>query len=142
MVSPAERPDGEHAFRLLDSIRRFAAARLQNAGETLGRLERYLLDVLKTSSAMQGAQDRDMRRLDSEQLNLQVVLRWLAREGGPSGPLLQAIGVVWVWLLQLARHRWLTGLLAGRPPAERCEFARLIGHFTGDIDRSLDELNL
>jgi hypothetical protein len=37
--------------------------------------------------------------------------------------------------------------LAGRlsidaPPAERCEFARLIGHFTGDIDRSLDELNL
>jgi hypothetical protein len=42
----------------------------------------------------------------------------------------------------LARHRWLTGLLAGWPPAERCEFARLIGHFTGDIDRSLDELNL
>jgi hypothetical protein len=47
MVSPAERPDGEHAFRLLYSIRRFAAARLQNAGETLGRLERYLLNVLK-----------------------------------------------------------------------------------------------
>jgi DNA-binding MarR family transcriptional regulator len=42
----------------------------------------------------------------------------------------------------LARHRWLTGLLAGWPPAERCEFARLIGHVTGDIDRSLDELNL
>jgi hypothetical protein len=36
----------------------------------------------------------------------------------------------------------VTGLLAGWPPAERCEFARLIGHFTGDIDRSLDELNL
>jgi DNA-binding MarR family transcriptional regulator len=42
----------------------------------------------------------------------------------------------------LARHRWLTALLAGWPPAERCEFARLIGHFTGDIDRSMDELNL
>ena len=42
----------------------------------------------------------------------------------------------------LARHRWLTAILAGWPPAERCEFARLIGRFTGDIDRSLDELNL
>lgn len=42
----------------------------------------------------------------------------------------------------LARHRWLTALLAGWPPAERCEFARLIGQFTGDIHRSLDELNL
>jgi predicted ATPase len=41
MVSPAERPDGERAFRLLDPIRRFAAARLQNAGETFSRLERY-----------------------------------------------------------------------------------------------------
>ena len=37
---------------------------------------------------------------------------------------------------------WLTAILAGWPPAERCEFARLIGRFTGDIDRSLDELNL
>jgi predicted ATPase len=105
MVSPAERPDGERAFRLLDPIRRFAAARLQNADEVLGRLERYLLDVLKNASAMHGSQDRDMRRLDSEQLNLQVVLRWLAREGGPSGALLRALGDVWVWLLVRGHYR-------------------------------------
>jgi DNA-binding MarR family transcriptional regulator len=41
----------------------------------------------------------------------------------------------------LARHRWLSALLAGWPSAERREFARLIGHFTGDIHRSLNELN-
>jgi predicted ATPase len=105
MVSPAERPDGERAFRLLDPIRRFAAARLQNGGETFSRLERYLLDVLNTASATQGSQDRDMRRLDSEQLNLQVVLSWLAREGGPSGPLLRAIGDVWIWLLVRGHYR-------------------------------------
>jgi predicted ATPase len=105
MVSPAERPDAERAFRLLDPIRRFAAARLQNANETLSRLERYLLDVLKAASATQGSQDQDMRRLDSEQLNLQVVLRWLAREGGPSGALLRAIGDVWVWLLVRGHYR-------------------------------------
>jgi predicted ATPase len=99
MVRPAKRPDGERAFRLLEPIRQFAAARLENADETLSRLERHLLDVLKTASTMKGSQDRDMLRLDSEQPNLQVVLRWLAREGRPSGPLLQAIGDVWVWML-------------------------------------------
>jgi len=40
----------------------------------------------------------------------------------------------------LARHEWLTTLLADWPPAECREFARLIGRFTGDIDRHLDEL--
>ena len=40
-----------------------------------------------------------MRRLDSERLNLQVVLRRVARDARPPGPLLRAIGDVWVWLL-------------------------------------------
>ena len=105
MVSPAERPDGERAFRLLDPIRRFATARLQSPEQALGRLERYLLDVLRSASAMQGSRDKDMRRLDSEQLNLQVVLSWLARDGAPSGPLLRAIGDVWVWLLVRGHFR-------------------------------------
>jgi hypothetical protein len=99
MVSPAERPDGERAFRLLGPIRRFAAARLENSDEPLSGLESHLLDVLKTAGARHGSQDQDMRRLDSEQPNLQVVLRWVAREGRPPGPLLRAIGDVWVWLL-------------------------------------------
>src|SRR5215468_8161442 len=37
MVSPAGRPDGERAFRLLGPIRRFAAAQLTDPGQTLGR---------------------------------------------------------------------------------------------------------
>jgi DNA-binding MarR family transcriptional regulator len=41
----------------------------------------------------------------------------------------------------LARHRWLTSLLADWPPAERREFARLMGRFTEDIHRHLDELD-
>jgi hypothetical protein len=43
MVSPADRPDGERAFRLLGPIRGFAAAQLADPGQTLSRLERYLL---------------------------------------------------------------------------------------------------
>jgi DNA-binding MarR family transcriptional regulator len=41
----------------------------------------------------------------------------------------------------LARHQWLTTLLADWPDAERREFARLICRFTGEIDRHLAELN-
>jgi DNA-binding MarR family transcriptional regulator len=41
----------------------------------------------------------------------------------------------------LARHEWLTTLLADWPAADRCEFARLICRFTDDIDRHLTELH-
>jgi predicted ATPase/DNA-binding SARP family transcriptional activator len=99
MVSPAERPDGERAFRLLYPIRRFAAARLEDPIPALSGLERHLLDVLNAASDRYGSQGRDMRRLDSEQPNLQVVLSWIARDGRPSGALLRAIGDVWTWLL-------------------------------------------
>jgi DNA-binding MarR family transcriptional regulator len=42
----------------------------------------------------------------------------------------------------LARHRWLTTLLADWPPAERCEFARLLGRFADGICQHLDELDI
>ena len=41
----------------------------------------------------------------------------------------------------LARHQWLTTMLADWPEAERCEFARLIGRFTSEVHCHLDELN-
>jgi len=110
MVSPAERPDGERAFRLLGPIRRFAAARLANVGEPLRGLESHLLGVLKAAGAGRGAQHQDVRRLDSEKLNLEVVLGWMAREGRPSGPMLRAIGDVWVWLLVRGHLRRTSGL--------------------------------
>jgi predicted ATPase len=99
MVSPAERPDGQRAFRLLDSIRRFAARQPIDASETLGRLERYLLGVLESASAQLGSRESDMRRLDSEQPNLRVVLSWIARDERPADELLRALGNVWVWML-------------------------------------------
>jgi predicted ATPase/DNA-binding SARP family transcriptional activator len=99
MASTAERSDGECAFRLLGPIRQFADARLEHAAEPLSGLEKHLLDVLNAAGARHGSRDQDMRRLDSEQQNLQVVLRWVARDARPPGPLLRAIGDVWVWLL-------------------------------------------
>jgi predicted ATPase len=99
VVSPAERADEQRAFRLLDPIRRFAAAQLTDPGETLGRLEGYLLGVLDAASPQYGSQDRNMRRLDSEQPNLRAVLSWITRDQRPPDKLIRSLDDVWVWLL-------------------------------------------
>ena len=99
MITPAERADGQRAFRLLDPIRRFAAAQLTDPGPALSQLERYLLGVLDAASPQHGSQDRDMRRLDSEQPNLRTVLAWIARDGRPADKLIRALSDVWVWML-------------------------------------------
>ena len=154
MVSPADRPDGERAFRLLGPIRRFAAAQLADSGQTLSRLERYLLGVLDDASPHYGSQDRDMRRLDSEQPNLRAVLAWIADGRRPPGQLVRALGDVWVWLLVRGHLRqsatlWqqIVSLLAQDPPGgDRMARAWLLaggwmnqGEFTKAID-AVDEV--
>jgi tetratricopeptide (TPR) repeat protein len=131
MVSRAERPDGQRAFRLLDPIRRFAAAQLEDADETLIDLERYLLGVLGGARRRHGSQDRDMRHLDSEQPNLRVVLSWVARDGRSPDELLRAIGDVWVWLMVRGHLRqsdpmWrqIAPLLAQEPHSDSGRMAR------------------
>jgi predicted ATPase len=99
MLSPVERPDGQRAFRLLDPIRRFAAAQLTDASQTLSRLQGYLLGVLEAASPQYGSRDLDMRRLDSEQPNLRAVLSWITRDQQPPDKLIRALGDVWVWML-------------------------------------------
>src|SRR5215470_728542 len=123
MVSPADRPDGERAFRLLGPIRRFAAAQLADPGQALSQLERYLLRVLDDASPHYGSQDREMLRLDSEQPNVRAVLAWIADGRRPSGQLVRALGDVWVWLLVRGHLRqsatlWqqIVPLLAQEPP--------------------------
>src|SRR5215471_1766175 len=154
MVSPAGRPDGERAFRLLGPIRRFAAAQLADLGQTLSHLERYLLGVLDDASPHYGSQDRDMRRLDSEQPNLRAVLAWIADGRRPSGQLVRALGDVWVWLLVREHLRqsaplWeqIVSLLAQEPPGgDRMARAWLLaggwmnqGEFTKAIE-AVDEV--
>src|SRR5262249_35603702 len=99
MVSPAERPDGERAFRILNMIHHYAAERLKNPGDPLDRLEGYLLGILDRASAQHGGTDWARHLLDSEVPNLQVVLQWAAERQRPSGELLRRLGDVWVWLL-------------------------------------------
>jgi predicted ATPase len=131
MLSPAERPDGQRAFRLLEPIRRFAAGQLEDAGETLGRLERYLLGVLEAVGRRHGSRNADMRELDSEQPNMRVVLSWIARDGRSSDELLRGVGDAWVWLLVRGHLRqsaplWqqMASLLAQEPRSGSGRMAR------------------
>jgi predicted ATPase len=152
MVSPAERPDGQRAFRLLDLIRRFAAEQLADATETLGGLERYLLDVLEAASPQFGSRDRDMRRLDSEQPNLLSVLNWMAKEGRPRGEMVRALGDVWVWLMVRGHLRESSSVwqqiatLAREPGSDEDRTARawlLAGGWTnqGEFTKAIDIIN-
>ncbi|GIF63293.1 hypothetical protein Ais01nite_13280 [Asanoa ishikariensis] len=110
MVSPVERMDGEGGFQLLEPIRRFAAARRDPADDTLSRLHEHVLDVLRAADTSLGSRELILRRLDSELPNLQVVLEWLARTRHDAGPLLRALGDVWVWLLARGLLRQASGL--------------------------------
>jgi predicted ATPase len=109
MITPAERPDGKPAFRLLEVIRAFAAERLEDPGETLGRLERHMLGVLETAGPEQGSQAWARRLLDSEEANLAVALEWAAQQR-VSDQILRRLGDVWVWLLVRGNLRRSTGL--------------------------------
>jgi predicted ATPase len=153
MVSPAERPDGQRAFRLLDLIRRFAAEQVADTTETLGGLERYLLDVLEAASPRFGSHEGDMRRLDSEQPNLLSVLTWMAKEGRPREEMLRALGDVWVWLLVRGHLResspiWqqITTLLARELGSDDDRAARawlLAGGWAnqGEFTKAIDVVN-
>ena len=110
MVSPAERPDGERAFRVLNVIQHFASERLNDRDGTLGALENYLLGVLERAGVQHGSADWARLQLDSEFPNLLVVLRWAAERQRPSGELLFRIGGVWVWLLVRGHLRRASGL--------------------------------
>jgi predicted ATPase len=150
MISPAERPDGQPAFRLLDPIRRFAAAQLTDPSQTFGQLEEYLLGVLEAASHRHGSQDQDLRRLDSEQPNLRALLGWIADSRRPPGQLMLALGDVWIWLLVRGHLRrpsplWqqIASLLVPEPPGGDDRMARALllaggsmsqGEFTKAID--------
>jgi len=120
MVSPAERLDGERAFRMLNMIHHYAAEGLKSPDDPLGCLERYLLGVLERASPQHGSQDWARRLLDSETPNLQVILTWAAERRQPSGELLRRVGDVWVWLLargNLAHSSGLAKLVKSWPAA-------------------------
>ena len=122
-AEPAE--DGTW-YRLLDTVRHYAAARLSEAGGTEAARRRHAAAFLGLAG-----RERELAVLAREQDNFRAALDWSLERGDQAGPrLARALGGFWLGrgLLQEGQD-WLDRALAWRPadPRLRADLLRLLG---------------
>lgn len=108
-------------YRLLETLREYAAARLAEAGETDAVRDRHLDHYLALAEAAEPDLDRDKdawrARVEPERDNLRAALEWgLAQEDPARGRRLAA-AVAWLWNLHGRGHEGLAYL---RRAVARC----------------------
>ncbi|HEV8401738.1 MAG TPA: adenylate/guanylate cyclase domain-containing protein, partial [Candidatus Limnocylindrales bacterium] len=112
--------DGEPRFRLLETIREYAAEQLVAAGEALemaGRHAAYMADLAEALEPRLMGADRDasLARLTAENDNIRAVMRWSSTDGDTT-PGLRTAAAIWRFWQQRSQIRegraWLTSLLA------------------------------
>ncbi|WP_103352129.1 LuxR C-terminal-related transcriptional regulator [Amycolatopsis sp. CA-128772] len=120
-------------YRLLETLREYAAARLAEAGETAAARDRHLDHFLALAEAAEPDLDRDKdawrARVEPERDNLRAALEWgLALEDPGRGRRLAA-AVAWLWNLHGRGHEGLAYLeraVARRPDDRTALQARLL----------------
>jgi ATP/maltotriose-dependent transcriptional regulator MalT len=102
----AEERDGEARYRLLETIRRYAADRLIEAGEAAATRDRHLAWFLAFAEALEPDLQRDLdawrTRLERERDNLRAALDWGLAAPDPERGRRLAAGLPWLW--HLSRH--------------------------------------
>jgi len=102
----AEERDGEARYRLLETIRQFAADRLVEAGEAAATRDRHLAWSLALVEALepelQQGLDAWRTRLEREHDNLRAALDWGLAAPDPEPGRRLAAGLPWLW--HLHRH--------------------------------------
>jgi predicted ATPase len=130
LISQASRADGQPAFRMLDTIRSQARAKLDEGHEldrTLEALEDHLVRQMMAASVRLHSADQalEVRRLNESVGDLAEVLRWVLERGRSMGPVLGAFSACWVWaqitghLRRMPDFSHLTRAGSERPAAER-----------------------
>lgn len=126
LASPGERPDGEPAFRLLETVRTYAMAKLEVSAEyaeTMNRLVSWSTSVLEFSGGrlFSSEQERVVALLDSETANITSAFEWLLSNERSPGRLLHLLPEVWVywslrgWLRSMPEPlEWIRTSPAGR----------------------------
>ncbi|MFF2743971.1 BTAD domain-containing putative transcriptional regulator [Kitasatospora sp. NPDC058048] len=136
LVVTTGRGGGPLRFRLLETIREYAAEQLVAAGEAdrtgAEHLGRYLA-LAETAEPRLRTHDQLNRlaRLDAEHLNLDAALRRAVAVGPPEHALRLAAARVWPWLMRGQGHEageWTTAVLAahGRTPPPGLEQAHAL----------------
>ncbi len=102
----AEERDGEARYRLLETIRQFAADRLAEAGEVAATRDRHLAHVLAFAEGIEPERQRDLdrwrTRLELEHGNLRAALDWGLAAPDPERGRRLAASLAWLW--HLHRH--------------------------------------
>jgi predicted ATPase/DNA-binding CsgD family transcriptional regulator len=99
----AEERGQEARYRLLETIRQFAADRLEEAGETAATRHRHLAHVLAFAEGLEPELQRDMdawrTRLELEHANLRAALDWGLAAPDPEPGRRLAAALPWLWHL-------------------------------------------
>ncbi len=134
----AEPAEGRTRYRLLETVRQYAAGRLAEAGQADQGRQRHALAYLDLAE-----RERDLTALSRDHDNFRAALERSLSAGGQAGPrLAHALGHFWLarGLLQEGRD-WLERALAQRPADEhlRAGLPRLLGTVlfeAGDTERA------
>jgi tetratricopeptide (TPR) repeat protein len=134
----AEPGTGATRYRLLETIRQYAADRLAEAGEAEQARRRHAVAFLQLAE-----RQRQLPVLVREQDNFRAALDYTLSGGGETGPrLARALGSFWLARgLYQEGQAWLERALAVRPADERlrAELLRLLGallYAAGDMQRA------
>jgi predicted ATPase/DNA-binding NarL/FixJ family response regulator len=99
----AEPRGAEARYRLLETIRQFAADRLEEAGEVAATRDRHLAHVLAFAEGIEPELRRDMdawrTRLEVEHANLRAALEWGLAAPDPERGRRLAAALPWLWHL-------------------------------------------
>jgi predicted ATPase/DNA-binding CsgD family transcriptional regulator len=102
----AEERAGEARYRLLETIRQYAADRLVEAGEAAATRDRHLAWFLALAEDLEPERQRDLdawrTRLERERDNLRAALDWGLAAPDPERGRRLAAGLPWLW--HLHRH--------------------------------------
>jgi predicted ATPase/DNA-binding CsgD family transcriptional regulator len=102
----AEERDGEARYRLLETIRQYAADRLVEAGEAAATRDRHLAWFLAFAGDLEPERQRDLdawrARLERERDNLRAALEWGLAAPDPERGRRLAAELPWLW--HLDRH--------------------------------------
>ena len=122
----AEPAEDRTRYRLLDTVRYYAADRLAEAGGTDAARDRHTAAFVSLAE-----REHRLAALAREQDNFRAALEWSLARRDPAGPrLAQALGDFWLDRGLLAEgHEWLERALAQHParPAARADLLRLLG---------------
>jgi len=130
-------------YRLLETVRQYAAGRLAETGDADAARGRHALAFLSLAE-----RERRAAVLSADHDNFRAALEWSLSAGDQAGPrLAHALGDFWLGLglLQEAQS-WLERALAQRPADQRLRagLLRLLGavlYEAGDLDRAQAELS-